>query len=280
MSKLLRSDFRRLFRSKLFYLGILAVAISVGHTLVNNIYYLDVMKELEIPLDNLLFMGTTVLGFAMAIFTSFFVGTEYSDKTMRNKVIVGNSRLSIYFSNFIVTTLAALIMLIVGSGAVISVGAFWMGGLVTSYTVLLPQILCCLLAVVALNAIYVLFSMLIPSRAIGVIVILVTAILVVYLLPTTLYNKLSEPPMIDGGGYVDESGVLIEYPDKENRYYISGTSRKILQTLYDALPTSQMEQFGYDEMPTNINLFPLYSVLLISVFSTAGVCVYKRRDLK
>ena len=95
MSKLLRSDFRRLFRSKLFYLGILAVGISVGHALANNIYYLDVMKELEIPLDNLLFMGTTVLGFAMAVFTSFFVGTEYSDGTMRNKVIVGNSRTGI-----------------------------------------------------------------------------------------------------------------------------------------------------------------------------------------
>ena len=280
MSKLLRSDFRRLFRSKLFYLGILAVAISVGHALANNIYYLDVMKELEIPLDNLLFMGTTVLGFAMAIFTSFFVGTEYSDKTMRNKVIVGNSRLSIYFSNFIVTTIAALIMLVVGSATVISVGSIWMGGLVTSHTILLPQILCCLLAVVALNAVYVLLAMLIPSRVASVVVVIVTVLMVFNLLPTTLYNKLSEPPMIDGGGYVDDSGELIEYPDKENHYYVSGTSRKIMQTLYDALPTSQMDQLGYDEMPTNIKLFPIYSVLLISVFSTAGVCIYKRRDLK
>ena len=99
-------------------------------------------------------------------------------------------------------------------------------------------------------------------------------------MPEALHNKLSEPPMIDGGSYVDDSGERIEYPDIENLYYVSGTSRKILQVVYDALPTSQMEQFGYDEMPTNINLFPLYSVLLISVFSTAGVCVYKRRDLK
>ena len=172
MSKLLRSDFKRLWRSKLLYIGIIFVAMSVGHALINNIYYLDIMKELEIPLDNLLFMGTPVIGFAMAVFTSIFIGTEYSDGTMRNKVIVGNSRLSIYLSHFIITTLAAVIMLVVGSAVVISIGAFWMGGLVTSPTILLPQILCCLLAVVALNALYVLLAMLIPSRAVGVVVIL------------------------------------------------------------------------------------------------------------
>jgi len=280
MSKLLRSDLARLWRSKLFYVGIVFVAMNAGYALINNIYYLDIMKELEIPLDNLLFMGTPVLGFAMAVFTSFFVGTEYSDGTMRNKLIVGNSRLHIYLSHFIVTTLAALIMLVVGSSALLLIGSFWMGGLVTSPAILLPQILSCFLSVVALNALYVLLAMLIPSRAVGVVVIFVVALIVVRFLPEALYLKLTEPPMLDGGSYVDDSGERIECPDIENKYYVSGTKRKILQFAYDALPTAQMEQYHYDELPTNIHLFPLYSILLIDTFSTAGICIYKRRDLK
>ena len=88
MSKLLRSDFRRLFRSKLFYLCLIPTAVVMVFALFNNLHYLEVMENIELPLDNLLFMGTTVIGFPIAIFTSFFVGTEYSDGTMRNKIFL------------------------------------------------------------------------------------------------------------------------------------------------------------------------------------------------
>ena len=85
MSKLLRSDFRRLFRSKLFYLCLAPTAVVMMFALFNNLHYLEVMENLELPIDNLLFMGTTVIGFPIAIFTSFFVGNlifEFPDNHM------------------------------------------------------------------------------------------------------------------------------------------------------------------------------------------------------
>lgn len=281
MSKLLRSDFRRLFRSKLFYLCLAPTAVVMMFALFNNLHYLEVMENLELPIDNLLFMGTTVIGFPIAIFTSFFVGTEYSDGTMRNKVLVGNSRPAIYLSHFITTSVASLAMLVIGTALVLFLGVFWMGGFVTSPAILIPQILCCLISVVALNSIIVALAMLIPHKAICAVVCLVLAIVMINIVAPFLWDRLeAAEPMTPEMTYTDTDGVVHVVPEAVNPQYPTGAKRVIMQLCYDTLPTAQMYQYSYEELPKNIELFPLYSVLLIGIFSTAGVCIYKRRDLK
>ena len=281
MSKLLRSDFRRLFRSKLFYLCLVPTAVVMMFALFNNLHYLEVMENLELPIDNLLFMGTTVIVFPIAIFTSFFVGTDYSDGTMRNKVLVGNSRSAIYLSHFITTSVASLAMLVIGTALVLFLGVFWMGGLVTSPAILIPQILCCLISVVALNSIIVALAMLIPHKAICAVVCLVSAIVMINIVAPFLWDRLeAAEPMTPEMTYTDTDGVVHVIPEEINPQYPTGAKRIILQLCYDTLPTAQMYQYSYEELPKNIELFPIYSVLLISIFSTAGVCIYKRRDLK
>lgn len=280
MIKLLRSDFHRLFRSKLFYLGIIAVAVSVGSALINNIYYMGVMEDLQLPLDNLLFRGTSVIGFAITVFTCFFVGTEYSDGTMRNKLIVGNSRMTIYISHFITTTVAALIMMVVGSFTMLALATFWMGWFVASAAILVPQILCCLLAVVAINAFILMFAILIPSRTICVVVCLVIMMIMVNVLPTLLMDKLLNEPTIPEMSYTDDNGIVQIIPEKPNPNYVGGTKRIIMQFCYDMIPTTQMCQYSFGALPPNINLFPFYSLFFIVIFSTVGVLFFKQRDLK
>ncbi|MBQ8174968.1 MAG: ABC transporter permease subunit [Clostridia bacterium] len=280
MVKLLRSDFRRLWRSKLFYLGITAVAASVAFGLINNVHYKRIMLNLEIPIDNILFLGTLVIGFAIAIFTSFFVGTEYSDGTMRSKVVVGHNRSMIYLSHFLTTTFAAVFMMVIGTAVIVVVGIPWMGSFVTSCTILLPQILCCLLSIVALNAMILLLAMLIPSKAICAIVCLVLVMVMTNMISPTLWSKLEADPIIPEMSYTDSEGVVHTQPEQPNPHYATGTTRTILQLCYDMLPTAQMYQYGYDKIPKNIHLFPLYSVLFIGVLSTVGACAFRRRDLK
>lgn len=280
MSNLLRSDFRRLWRSKLFYLGTIAVMVAVAYTLLNNVYYMSTMKDLIIPVDNLLFMGTLVIGYAVSIVTCLLVGTEYSDGTMRNKMVVGHERCSIYFSHFITTTFAALFMMVVGSAIIIAIGLPIMGGFESSCKILLPQILCCLLSIVALNAMVLMFAMLIPSKTISVIVCLLLVIVLTLVLPTTLWAKLDAEPMIPEMNYTDSDGIMHIIPETPNPNYVTGIKRSILQICYDMIPTNQMYQYSYAQLPKNIGLFPLYSVIFTGIFSTAGICIYKRRDLK
>lgn len=281
MSKLLRSDFRRLFRSKLFFLCLVPTAVVMMFALFNNLHYLEVMENLELPIDNLLFYGTTVIGFPIAVFTSFFVGTEYSDGTMRNKLLVGHRRLSVYLSYLIATSVAALAMLVVGSVFVLLLGAFWMGSFVTSPAVLIPQILCCLLSVVACNALIVALAAVIRYKSICAVVCLVVTMLMVNLIAPTLWDSLeAEEPMNPEITYTDMDGILHTRPAEPNPKYPTGWKRAVLQFFYDALPSAQMYQYNYDEPPQNIGLFPVYSALFIGVCSTVGMVVYKRRDLK
>ena len=249
--------------------------------LFNNLQYLEVMENLELPLDNLLFMGTTVIGFPIAIFTSFFIGTEYSDGTMRNKILIGNSRLSVYLSYLIATSVAALAMLVVGSALVLLTGIFWMGWFVTSPVILIPQILCCLLSVIAFNSVIVTLAIVVHHKAICAVVCLVIAMLMVNIVAPSLWDRLeAEEPMNPEMTYTDTDGIVHVIPERPNQKYPTGIKRVLLQFCYDALPTAQMYQYGYDEMPKNIARFPLYSVLLIGICSIAGVWVYRCRDLK
>ena len=77
-----------------------------------------------------------------------------------------------------------------------------------------------------------------------------------------------------------EDGSLFVIPEEPNPYYLTGSRRALVQWLYDTLPTAQMYQYTYEELPKNIALFPLYSLLLIGALSAAGIAVYRRRDLK
>lgn len=279
MNSLLRSDFRRMCRSKLLYLGMIAVVMFMAYALVNNIYYMSFMPSLKLPLDNLIFAGTSVIKFSMAVFTCFFVGTDYSDGTIRNKIMGGHSRFSIYMSYFVTTTMASLIMILIGSLVILAIGSIWMGGFTANPAIIVPQVLCCILSIVSLNALILLIAVLVPSRAISVTVCLLLAIML-GTTSTTLLNKLMEEPTIPAFTYYDEEGILQVVPERENPRYVSGTERIIVQTCYDAIPTSQMNQYGYDELPENILLFPIYSLAFISIYSTTGLLFFKRKDLK
>ena len=109
MKCLLCSEFRRLWRSKLFYLGALTVALEALYALINNLYY-KTLWDLDLTGTNLLFMGMTVLPLAAAVFIAFFASADHGDHTVRNKVIVGHGRVQIYLARSIVCAVAVLLM--------------------------------------------------------------------------------------------------------------------------------------------------------------------------
>ena len=51
-----------------------------------------------------------VVGILISIFYSLFLGTEYNDGTIRNKLIVGHKRETIYLASFITGTVAVTII--------------------------------------------------------------------------------------------------------------------------------------------------------------------------
>ena len=95
MSRLLRADFSRLFKSIIFKLGMI---FSVGFAVVMvMVRYIDFKVNastyeeygyMTVNVDDLIFVGCFFMMFVVAVFIGIFVGTDYSDGTIRNKIIV------------------------------------------------------------------------------------------------------------------------------------------------------------------------------------------------
>ncbi len=283
MRNLLRSNFSRLWRSKLLYLGTAAVAATVLLVLFNNLYYKELWK-LDITAENLLFAWLGYFPVVIAVVFSFFVGTDYNDKTIRNKLVVGESRVNIYLANLITGTVAALFMYLLGAGTVIVVGAPLLGGFTYPAAVLLLQVLWSLCAIVLLVALFTLVLMLISNMAVSVIAAVLLALGMIFL-AIKLDGALSEPAFFEN--YVYETDANGKYDDEsytveltENPRYLSGFSRKAVQFLHDFLPCDQIYQLGGDTLPENFARFPLYAVIFMAGCTACGVLLFKRKDLK
>ncbi len=91
MSKLLHANFLRLRKDKYFWIGNLVMGLygvidSVGQYRNVKVY------DMSVTFDSVFFASHIVIGLLIAAFCSLFVGTEYSDGTIRNKLMVGCNR--------------------------------------------------------------------------------------------------------------------------------------------------------------------------------------------
>ena len=73
-------------------------------------------------LDNGFFARALFIGIILAVFCSLFIGTEHNDGTIRNKIIVGQKRETIYLSNMVTCSIIAITMCIVFFVPYLSVG--------------------------------------------------------------------------------------------------------------------------------------------------------------
>lgn len=87
-----RPHWFHLLRHKAFWVSVLFMALYGGMEAV-GLYRQGAEK-----LSDGLFAGLTFLGVVLAAFCSLYLGTEYQDGTLRNKVTAGYRREQIYFS--------------------------------------------------------------------------------------------------------------------------------------------------------------------------------------
>lgn len=129
MIGLLKADFYRLFKSKLFYI-LLGIALffalmvvplslvvnktaSAAQQFAGNPTYDTLEGKAMIAT---IFGLTSNMGLIFPIFAVLLVFKDVSDGTIRNKVISGNSRTKIYFSHFIVMVILSLSLNIMSAG--------------------------------------------------------------------------------------------------------------------------------------------------------------------
>lgn len=108
MIKLLRANLLRLVKSKTF---IACLAIQAGLTLMItlNVYLVNLAEKR--PVADMVFDITACSPYGaalLAVMSSIFMGYDYHNGTIRNKLIIGYSRYEIYFANLITCAISAL----------------------------------------------------------------------------------------------------------------------------------------------------------------------------
>lgn len=260
MNRLLASNLSRLRKNMLFWLSLVCAMVGPIYTVINNWYY---KTHWDTPLyaDGPFVMIGNDYFFviALSVAISLFIGTEYSDKTIRNKLIAGHSRLSIYLANLITSIIVAVAMYLT-SAIIACVGVPLLGGFELPLEKLIMQMGFAVVSVSAIAAVICTASVLIGNRVIGAIASLLVAI-GLQSLPLALWSDI---------WFLTEKGMLDNF------------RAKLDLLLYDLLPTCQLYQYtsSLEDIPKNIYLFPVYSVILIAVLGTIGAICFKNKNLK
>lgn len=285
MTKLLRANFARLWKSKIFWLGMaFMIGLSAFAVLAR---YRDKIVEPDFAfptLDGLFFVGGVYIAIVIAVFISIFIGTEYSDGTIRNKLVTGHSRISVYFSNLIVCSAASLMMHLSYFVVMICLGFPLMGTLETPVNVVVPLVLCSMVTTVAFVALFLLLSMLIHSKSSGAVVTILLSFILLFA-TITIVNRLSAPEYYESYTWIEQTadGETIEHsePAEKNPNYLTGVKREVYEFLCDFLPSGQMLQYGeITVLPDHIEIMPLYSLAIVVVTTACGAYFFRRKDLK
>ena len=275
MAKLLRANLSRLWKSRIFYIG-LAFMLLLNVFLVLDGWNYGRQGYPEL-LEDMLFQNCIIIGFVSAVVVGMFLGTEYSDGTIRNKIAVGHTRASIYLANLIVCAAASALLLLISLALGFGLGSFLLDPLGLPMKVLLLYSCIGLLTTVSFASIYTLVAMLSPSKASGAVLCLVLALVLLFA-TSAVEGTLTEPEMVqDFIMSVDGTPNLGE--PHPNPRYVTGTKRAVLEVIYDILPTGQAFQISNNECAHPARL-PAFSLLVALVTSAAGALLFRRRDLK
>lgn len=274
MNKLLKAGFTRLRKSRIFWLMTLfsvCWALFVIYT-----QYSDMKRYQEvIEMEQVFLFYATTIGIVISVFTSLFLGVEYSDGTIRNKIIIGCKRADIYLSNLLITSAAALYSYLLYIAIVAAIGIPLFGGITIPVSKLLMTLGCVFAAVIAYSGIFTFAATLISNKAITAIVSVLLAFGMM-MAALTCFSILEAPEVVPSGSLVDGE---IEFEEIPNPKYPSEEKRKVCQILLDINPAGQMYQLGGRDVP-DLKVLPIYSLGEFIVFAGAGILLFRKKELK
>ena len=157
MRKLLRANFSRLMKDKLFWI-LMAVELFLGG-LFPVLHFMDNLDEkARWTQEHSFFIFAIFVPMMLSVVTSLFIGTEYSDGTIRNKLIVGHGRSRIYAANLITNIETAFLLCIAFMISHICIGTPLLGWFETDRKTIVAYALVILTMAEACTSIFTLIS--------------------------------------------------------------------------------------------------------------------------
>lgn len=279
MTRLLSAGFARLIKNKLFWFGSL---LLTGFFVFLLFRYSGEAKRypdyIYYNSDYLLFASFQIIGVFASCFTGLFLGTEYSDGTLRNKLIAGRSRIQVYLSNLILSFAASLFasLLSILVNCVLGIALF--GPLEQSLSQILLHLALGILMLAAFAGIFTLIAMLIPSKSAGSVISIILFFLML-IAATYIFSRLDQKEFITPGYTITVDGVLQPMDPIANPHYLQGIKRDIYEFFRDLLPTSQGSMLMAWEVARPL-VQAACSLGLLILTTISGTYHFNRKDLK
>lgn len=276
MLKLLRADFSRLWKDRVFLLSaaimfLMGVGLPIIHFMDNR------NNATGWTPDDSCFSYAFFIPILLSAVTALYIGSEYSDGTMRNKRTVGHRRGSIYLANLIVCITAGALLCAAYLIPHTALALALLGKFESAPQTVLLYIVLNLVLTFAFSSISALVAMLCQNKAYSsaVCILLVFALL---FWGIRITSALNEPEYYSAYSYT-ENDVTVEAPEERNPNYLTGTKRQVYEFLHDFTPGGQVLQLANmdTEHPTQL---ALYSGLIVLVSTCGGILAFRRKDLK
>lgn len=281
MIRLLHANFYRLKKNKVF-IGIIIITIIASFVMLFDTYQGNIANEkynmTKTPIDRTYIIYINIISFLIAIFVSIFVGTDYSDGTIRNKIIVGHSRKNIYLSNLIISIVVGLVLEIIHLTIVTIIGIPLIGKIQMNILDFLYIILNMILLIIVFSSIFNFISMLCSNVTLSTVgsLLLILIMYVFCMSISVVANSTKELKIQD----FDENGNLItQYIEDKN--YPGDFNKNLCKTVINILPTGQaMELSDVNIDMKEIKIYPLYSLGGIIIINVLGIYMFNKKELK
>lgn len=279
MTNLMISGSKRLLKNRAFQ--ITAAVVAVVGLFEIFMMYRDSIIEMETPyFDSGLFSFAALGVFALAAVVPLFVGSEYSDGTIRNKVVVGHRRGTVYLSMLFTSVIAETLLILVWTAAYLIPGAILMEH-ANPLWVYLCLYLAMFLELAVFSAIFTLLTMTLGNKAGSAVVCILFALLLV-MQGIVVKSMLEEPEfygpeiIISDDGEVSYGGEMEPNPN----YIPEGSPKRAFYNfLMDFTPGGQALQISA-YAADNLSKICLYDIGWLVVLTGAGVLMFRRKDLK
>ena len=258
MSKLLRAELYRMYRKKplwlcsLFMMAVAVVFVIMQATALNY----------TVGLNRVIFLPMSFYGIAVAAMSSLFIGEDFSDGFIRNKLTAGSTRTAIYLSSMLVTALGCITVYLLTLTVSLGLGILFFEINVTAGNVLFYVVLG-LFTTLAYASIFGMTSLLMGNRSSSVVVCMGFAFILLFLCLHT--NQVLMQPEYKDGLF--------------NPHYASGIRRTLYGFLHDLNPSGQAAQLSAMECFHTIR-FLLADVLWIFLSDTLGLWFFHKKDIR
>lgn len=281
MIKLLNASFWRLKKNKIFW-GVIIITLIVSAVMLITRYN-DEIRYAEFnmqpkTIDSSFISFINIVGFLLATFTSIFVGTEYSDGTIRNKIIVGHSRKNIYLSNLIISIVVGVILELIYLLIIALIGIPLFGNIQMPIDEFAFVILNMIMIIVVFSSIFNFISLLCSNITMSTVGCLLL-ILVMYVIVMSISGIANSEKYLENqtvGGEENEEAELILNED-----YPGDLQKEICKNIIRIIPTGQAMKLSSTSLEyEEIKIFPLYSFGVFIIINCLGIYFFKKKELR